>query len=315
MIYQSRARTARLLLLSLAMASVGIYVITVHTILRRWTFTNAVFDVIGIVGFVFGITCAGLYAIRLLSRKPLVEVDGTGIVDNASILAVGRILWSDVRAVRIISVAQQEFLSIWITDERRIDRRSTIVRLGMCLNRRFGWGTANIPQSILPLPLGDLVDRINAYRGRQSGQRSDSKRSGEPDLPLIAGDLYEGAEGRTLLLQITSDEGMRFLHSLFARLADSEPQAVVRLDQQPGVVLHGEVELFLVVGSKPASRHLVVHSTRTITWSCSAEEWSTTAELLEPFLDGSPGHQYLTSPPYDDLTVLLSFKERLGDPL
>jgi hypothetical protein len=44
-------------------------------------------------------------------------------------------------------------------------------------------------------------------------------------------------------------------------------------------------------------------------WQCDDDEWQTNAELLDPFVAGRTGHQYLTRAGVDDAVVEISFGE------
>ncbi len=69
----------------------------------------------------------------------------------------------------------------------------------------------------------------------------------------------------------------------------------------------------LRVTDRIPAQHLQHNDAGAFVWRCTDYEWETAGLLLEPFLEGRPGHQHLTNQysPYPDLMV--SYGENLGE--
>jgi hypothetical protein len=131
--------------------------------------------------------------------------------------------------------------------------------------------------------------------------------------PLLEGDYYEGAFGPSILLIVTSLEGVDWLRAMFDRMADGSVDAVVSLLDQPRVAVGAALPgLRLVLVERAPERHLVRATDGCFTWSCTVDEWHTASLMLEPFADGQVGHQYMTSEIDDDAIIEISYGEDHG---
>ena len=162
--------------------------------------------------------------------------------------------------------------------------------------------------------------------------RNRSENSPSPKL-LIAGDFYEGSDGPTIILKLLSPAAVEWLHGVMTKLAN-DPEFAIDLAAQSeahilgirswnlyrssgssddaGVNLIGARFWKLFRGSNwpialrgPSS----VVADADFEWEMDEDGWITAAALLEPFLDGKPGHQYLTSAGHDAALVEVSFGE------
>lgn len=126
---------------------------------------------------------------------------------------------------------------------------------------------------------------------------------------LVEGDYGEVTYAPTILLRAHQPEGVQLLRSVFDALAQAEPGETRQLEEEPEVELGAAVyTLRLRVTAKTSRRHLVRDGAGGFEWSCTAEEWRTTSDLLEPLTHQS-GHQYLTSEVDDDALVEVSAGE------
>ncbi len=129
-----------------------------------------------------------------------------------------------------------------------------------------------------------------------------------PELLLSGGFDPAGAYGPTIVMQLTSESAAVWLRDLFLEIAEGRPP--MQLAAQPGVLLRdvGGVELSLEtahIGHELAK----IAEGPGFAWRCSSERWRWNAGLLEPFVAGQAGHQYLTSEQTDDALVEVSFGE------
>lgn len=128
---------------------------------------------------------------------------------------------------------------------------------------------------------------------------------------LITGSYAQGAYGPTIHLVLNSSKSVDWLHELFMNLVQGEsgidlvamPEVSIehvgtlKMDQ---VAMQPEIALVnLSTGNQGAD----------FQWSQDAEHWRTTAMLLEPFLAGGKGHQYLTHEGRDAALIEVAFQE------
>jgi hypothetical protein len=112
--------------------------------------------------------------------------------------------------------------------------------------------------------------------------------------PLIVGGLGPGAYSpMTLLLHCSSIEGVRWLR--FAILTIATGVDPGDLAQSPVVAVEGASSLRLVRVLESPRNHIRIHDGAGLDWTASANEWVTITDLLDPFLEGTTGHQYLAT--------------------
>jgi hypothetical protein len=126
----------------------------------------------------------------------------------------------------------------------------------------------------------------------------------------VLGDLYEGAFGRMLLIELESIEAARWLHAIVLEVA--ETGAWLDLARLEPVQLRNVSRLELRVSGKPPAKHLALIAPGALVWTCTSDEWMTCAALLEPLADGEHGHQYLTEERHDDVLIEVSYSEAHG---
>ena len=126
--------------------------------------------------------------------------------------------------------------------------------------------------------------------------------------------LYEGADGLTLLLRTSSVGSIERLQQTFTRLADN-PGLRLDLCDEIGTPIHGVIRVILECdeGVGDFDKSLRVKRVRkatlpSIEWRRGASGWQWCAELMQPLIDheGS-GHQYLSQSLSDDAGVEVDF--------
>ena len=121
------------------------------------------------VGLVF-FGGGGLYVTyRLLANKPALLIDAQGIIDHSNLIAIGRIEWNEISAVRPTTYMGQEMLSIVPLDFDAViaRQRSPIRRYALRFNQRRGLGIT-IAESVLPVTVSDLKHEIEQRRPPKS---------------------------------------------------------------------------------------------------------------------------------------------------
>lgn len=130
------------------------------------------------------------------------------------------------------------------------------------------------------------------------------------DQPTVTSwDFGIGASGPTIFVRLRTVDDVKALNEIFLGLAE-RPGARIDLSAQPGIQLHRISRCELVSIERSLSKRLRrVNDGPAFEWSCTADEWATAAALLDPFLAGSRGHQYLTQEGLDDAIVEVSYGE------
>lgn len=160
-IYPSRAKTALVLLGAIGFVALCAWIVSLGV--RSVGVEGFVASLVGVP--FFGV--CGIYAAyRLAHHRPAVEIDRMGIVDGASALGVGRLLWDDVDHVRLYEYWGQPMLGIIPRElELFLSRQHPLRRSITKLNLKLGCAPVNVPQVILPMKLAQLADLLRARYG------------------------------------------------------------------------------------------------------------------------------------------------------
>ena len=130
---------------------------------------------------------------------------------------------------------------------------------------------------------------------------------------LIEGEFGDGAYGPTILLQLTSLEGVELLMATFETLSSGTGEREVRLEECPRVSLSASImTLRMRVVESRFNRRLVKDGARGFLWSCTPDEWEEAMLLVQPLLTQA-GHQYLTSEIEDEALIEVSRGESPPD--
>lgn len=108
----------------------------------------------------------GLFALgRLVSRKPAITIDLTGITDNASGLSAGFIPWADITDAQIVHFQQQKFLGVSLRNPKDyLAKASPFKRMLMKANSSLVGFVINIPRIALPVTLEEVLAHIERFR-------------------------------------------------------------------------------------------------------------------------------------------------------
>ena len=164
---------SRIKLVAVAFGSAG------FVLLGAWMVTlareeGALIATIGAASIVFFGLCGG-YAVRRIARpEPAVVINGEGIVDNSSLLSVGLIRWDEIAELREYQFKRQTFLAVIPKDaDRLLARQPAWKRSAIRANLAIGAAPVNIPQSVVPVRISELLHEI---RRRFGGGRPDDRR-------------------------------------------------------------------------------------------------------------------------------------------
>lgn len=128
---------------------------------------------------------------------------------------------------------------------------------------------------------------------------------------LVIGEYGISADGPTILLVLTSRYAASWLKGVLLGMVGSDGS--IDLTSEPGMSLKGLGKLELVRCVKEGRGRLErMRRTADFVWSGCDVDWQAAAELLQPFVEGVAGHQYLTSSAGDDAIIEVSYGEQQG---
>jgi len=117
------------------------------------------------VGIPFFSLCL-VYAIyRLCLPTPAVVISDEGIFDNASAVGAGMLRWEEIADVIAYDFMGQRMLGIIPVNEEVVLRRQSRFKKVMAkMNKGIAPAPFNIPQSVLPISVDELLSRIEERR-------------------------------------------------------------------------------------------------------------------------------------------------------
>lgn len=128
---------------------------------------------------------------------------------------------------------------------------------------------------------------------------------------LILGDYRLGAYGPAIILKLMSPESAEWLHDVLTRLVDGG--SVVDLASAPEVHINNvrslKLRRVLRMGNAALRGPSAPVTDAEFEWALDEAGWSSVAGLLEPFLRGETGHQYLTDEGSDAALIEVTFGE------
>jgi hypothetical protein len=135
--------------------------------LPPWALTGVCY-----LGIVFFSGSFGYALYRLFIPKPAVIISREGIFDNASAVGAGMLRWEEIAEIFPYELMGQRMLGIVPIDEEAIiNRQSPIKRVLARMNKGLSAATFNIPQSVLPISIDELLVNIqNRRRDSLSGE-------------------------------------------------------------------------------------------------------------------------------------------------
>jgi hypothetical protein len=111
-------------------------------------------------------------ATRLFDPKPALIIDSEGMVDNVSVLAVGRIPWQEITGVEVCQVSSKQYLAIHVQDFAKYVRRASPLR------RWFARITLNYPGTAVNVSTAAMrigLDDLNALLAERMAKHRDAK--------------------------------------------------------------------------------------------------------------------------------------------
>lgn len=134
-------------------------------------------------------------------------------------------------------------------------------------------------------------------------------------MNLILIKYYIGAYGPTILIKVSSEDDLHYLHGLFKGLSRYDYDEI-SLSKNDRFVLSNMEDLMLktLKKNKPCEKNLYMtkgtYSSQDFIWALDTDGWYDCLGLMEGLMKGSgKGHHYFTSEGDDDALVVVSYKE------
>ncbi len=105
---------------------------------------------------------------KFVSNKPGLTIDESGLTDNSSGVAIGRIDWIDVNEINVIHIQRQKMIMIYLKNPQvYIDKQTNYLkRKIMVFNEKIYKTPIIIPANGLKISFKDLITLIKEYYNR-----------------------------------------------------------------------------------------------------------------------------------------------------
>ena len=129
-------------------------------------------------GLFFGL--CGIYGgYKLFDTRPGLIIDDQGLIDNSSAVAVGRIPWDDIAALRLSVIAGQRLISILLTEpEKYASRGNLFGRMLNATSAKMTGSPINIASIAVRIDFDELVqvltDAFERHRPAESRTAADA---------------------------------------------------------------------------------------------------------------------------------------------
>jgi len=149
---------------SIAFVCIGIWFVLQPELISNQLFSNKTFTIIiGVVSILFFGLCA-IYIIRKLpDDKPGLTIDNIGLIDNSSGFSVGKIQWSDIENISVITIHRQKLILLYVKNPQEyIKRESSGFRRKLLQSNYSIYGTPlSITSNALKIKFEDLLNVLN----------------------------------------------------------------------------------------------------------------------------------------------------------
>ncbi len=126
-VWKQRRRQSRAIAIRpIAISAVFILLLIAGLVLNEWYGNGAAQIALGVCCVtMFGLSAVHLVSV-ILSGKPSIVMDETGIVDRSSLLGAGRLSWNEIERFETFEYLNNRYIGIWVTEESA--RRFTPLR-------------------------------------------------------------------------------------------------------------------------------------------------------------------------------------------
>jgi hypothetical protein len=158
-----------MLLGSLAFVAIGVgFVISPPTIAHSYLSNSTTITITGLASIIFFGLCAYFLSKKLPDNKPGLIIDPTGLTDNSSGVAAGKVLWEDIEEISVMQIQRQKLIMLQVSNPQvYIDKQTSgFKRKMMQLNYKMYGTPLSINSNGLKISfdalLSTLTDRLNA---------------------------------------------------------------------------------------------------------------------------------------------------------
>lgn len=167
----SKGKLTRLLLLFASCILPGLFFVIVQPHEPGVLLTLPVIVVIvGVLTLLVGFLVGTLYFRQIIKNGPGLIIDNTGFTDYSSGLAAGYIPWTDVKAIRIITLPKykQKFIAVILKDpDAYLDRQpNALKRKFMTMNLRKYGSPVQLTGNSLQCTVDELLHHLQTHFDR-----------------------------------------------------------------------------------------------------------------------------------------------------
>ncbi len=111
--------------------------------------------------------------VQVLKRAPALVIDDDGIVDNSTLVSVGRVPWHDIQEIRATVVGAERFLTLNVVDPAKYVRQGNVLkRCFNALNLRFYGSPVHISANALAISFDGLAAIVSRTHARRKPARA-----------------------------------------------------------------------------------------------------------------------------------------------
>lgn len=158
----SRSKSKVVLHLVVSIAFVGVALFLLAQSAHEPAYRALKMKAVGVLGSVFFLATAVLSVRTLMDNRPALVIDEEGIIDNSSAVGAGRVLWSEIEAIKVSEIQRQKLLTIIVTDPDKFIRRGSKVRQMLnAANSGLSGSPINISATTLGIGFDELESLLN----------------------------------------------------------------------------------------------------------------------------------------------------------
>jgi hypothetical protein len=132
-----------------------------------FTWNLTIIHALGWVGVIFFGLCGIVGVMKFLDKKPGLQFTKMGVIDNASGVSAGLVLWSDILGADVYEYMGQRTLVIKVVNpDRYIETCGPLKRWTTKANLKMCGSPITIPSNTLEIDFNELVGVFNAYIAR-----------------------------------------------------------------------------------------------------------------------------------------------------
>jgi hypothetical protein len=155
----SKRKQTKLLVISIAFFILGFWVLIFQPEVSNIIFNNSIVKYgAGAVSVLMGLLGIYFFARKLKDKRPGLIISGKSIIDNASGISAGEILWEDIIEIKIFKVFQQKLIMLILKHpEEYISRqKNSLKRKMMSANYKSYGSPVSITANSIDIEFSEL---------------------------------------------------------------------------------------------------------------------------------------------------------------